>query len=58
MQIARYILLAVLLFGLVAGCGGPAVEVPDNPAPKPNAKAKPVRISSSLPAKPAPAKSR
>jgi len=56
MQIARSFLFAVLLFGLVAGCGGPAVETPENPAPKP--KGKPVPVSSQLPAKPAPAKSR
>jgi len=58
MQIARSFLFAVLLFGLVAGCSGPAVEVPENPAPKP--KGKPVSVSSQgqLPAKPAPAKSR
>ena len=56
MRITRFLLFVVLFLGLAAGCGGPAVEVPENPAPKPKAKAKPVRVSGSLPAKPAPAR--
>jgi hypothetical protein len=49
MRMLRSILFAVLLLGLAAGCGSdPAVEVPENPAPKPEAD--PVPVSDSVPA--------
>lgn len=36
MRMLRSIFFAVFLLGLTAGCGSdPAVEVPENPAPKP-----------------------
>ena len=49
MRTAWWILFLVLLLGPVSGCGSDSgVEVPENPAPKPEAK--PVSTSGSLPA--------
>ncbi len=51
MQIMRPVFLAVVLLGLASGCGSdPAVEVPENPAPKPQSD--PVSTSDSVPADP------
>ena len=41
------VLLVVLVLGVVPGCGGDAaVEIPDNPAPKPEVE--PVPVTNSL----------
>ena len=48
MRILRLIFFAVFLLGITAGCGSdPAVEVPENPAPKPQSD--PVPESNSIP---------
>ena len=48
MRILWSVFFAVFLLGIAAGCGSdPAVEVPENPAPKPQSD--PVPMSDSIP---------